>query len=230
MSTSPAATTIDGLFFGAVEDRWPGKDPSAIRKTPVSGPQKLGLTGFEGDRQADLTVHGGKDKAVHHYPADHYSAWSEEGVMPAGTTPAAFGENISAKGFTEETVFIGDTFRIGSALLQVSQGRQPCWKLNRHTENEQMAYRFQKTGRTGWYYRVLEEGEIASGDEMILLERPHEEWSVKRVTQARLTKRIAPEEAATLAAMDLLEEGWRSAFAKMAKGDLKENTDRRLKG
>ena len=130
MSTDTFKATVYGLFAGAVADRWEGRPPSAIAKTPVAGPVEIGFEGLLVDAQADRTVHGGAEKALHHYAADHYAAWIAEGYLPDGAVPAAFGENLSTLGVTEEQVCIGDVFRLGTARVQVSQGRQPCWKLN----------------------------------------------------------------------------------------------------
>ncbi len=228
--TQKLSSKIDGLFVGKVADRWPGKPPSAIQKDPATGAQEIGVCGFVQDSQADLEVHGGVEKAIHHYAFDHYAAWQAEGLIPDGAQPAAFGENISTSGLTEDTLCVGDILSLGSATVQISQGRQPCWKLGRHTGQEKMPYLFQKTGRTGWYYRVLEVGSVAVGDKVSLVERPQPNWTVRKVTQARLTKRITPEDAAQLACMPELANGWRIAFAKMAAGQMKEDTSRRLAG
>ena len=222
------ASKIDGIFVGRVLDRWEGKPPSAILKTRVEEPQEITFTGFRNDAQADLSVHGGVDKAIHHYAFDHYAAWEREGALPANTASAAFGENISSEGLDEENLCIGDILKLGSATVQISQGRQPCWKLAAHTGFDKMPYLFQKTGRTGWYYRVLETGYAAAGDTITLLERPQPEWSVKRVTIARLTRRVDPSDAAALAEMPELATGWRTAFARMAGGRTTEDTSARL--
>jgi MOSC domain-containing protein YiiM len=228
--TPNLSSKIDGLFVGKVADRWPGKPPSAIQKNPAIGAQDIGAHGFVQDAQADLKVHGGVDKAIHHYAFDHYAGWQAEGLIPDGAMPAAFGENISTTGLTEDTLCIGDILRLGSATVQISQGRQPCWKLGFHTGEDKMPYLFQKTGRTGWYYRVLAEGSVAVGDRISLVERPQPNWTVRIVTQARLTRRITPEDAAQLADMSELAAGWRQAFAKMAEGHFKEDTSNRLGG
>ncbi|MEP3920674.1 MOSC domain-containing protein [Ascidiaceihabitans sp.] len=230
MSAPDISTTLNGIFFGEIVDRWAGKAPSAIGKTLVSGRQEIGEMGFLGDAQADLEHHGGRDKAIHHYPSDHYPNWIAEGHIPAGTIPAAFGENLATLGMTETNICIGDKLRLGTAVVEVSQGRQPCWKVSEHTENEKMAYLFQKTGRTGWYYRVLQGGHVSADDPIVLFERPCPEWTVETVTRARLTRRVSREDAAILAELPLLAQGWRDAFARMAEGDTKENTDARLKG
>ena len=230
MVSKTVSTTIDGLFFGKIEARWEGRPPSAIGKTTVDGLRQIKANGFVEDAQADLDNHGGAEKAIHHYPSDHYAAWMAEGVIPEGTVPAAFGENISAYGLTEDTVCIGDVFQFGSAIVQISQGRQPCWKVAEHTSNSRMAYLFQKTGRTGWYYRIIENGKAGRSSEIRLLERPLPDWTVKRVTQARLFRNPTPSEAETLANLPELAQDWRGAFAKMAGGDTEEDTSRRLQG
>ena len=230
MTASVPTTKIDGLFFGKVAHRWDGLGPSAIDKTLVRGRREIDELGFTEDAQADPRHHGGTEKAIHHYPGEHYAHWIAEGEVPNGTAPAAFGENISTIGLTEENLCIGDILRLGTATVQISQGRQPCWKVSQRMANPKMAYLFQKTGRTGWYYRILNPGSAAKGDPITLLERPQPEWSVKQVTAARLTHQIAQSDAAILATMSELADGWRKAFAKMADGHFEEDTDKRLKG
>jgi len=137
--------------------------------------------GLDGDEQADLRVHGGADKAIHHYPADHYAWWREVlGANPFLESAGAFGENVATDGLTEADVCIGDHWRLGTALVEVSQGRQPCWKLD-HRFGATVMARMVKSRRSGWYYRVLDEGEVASGDTLTLVDRPHPDWSVARV-------------------------------------------------
>ena len=156
-------------------------EPSAIAKTPVSGPVRVGRLGLAGDEQADLTVHGGPDKAIHHYPHDHYAFWREAiGDHPLLAACGAFGENLSTEGLTEASVCIGDQWRLGTALVEISQGRQPCWKLDHRFNGAPVNARMVKARRAGWYYRVLEEGEVAAGDVMELITRPYPEWTVLR--------------------------------------------------
>lgn len=230
MTLPDLSAEIGGIFLGGVQDRWEGKPPSAIQKDRAQGQQVITMTGFSGDAQADLTVHGGEEKAIHHYALDHYAAWQDEGQMRTGTKPAAFGENLSTTGLTEENLCIGDILQLGTATVQISQGRQPCWKLGLHTGNAKMPYLFQKTGRTGWYYRVLETGAAAAGDRIKLIERRNPKWSVLRVTRARLTRKISTADAETLATLSDLATGWRQAFARMAEGDTQEDTKARLSG
>ena len=228
MKTPLLYARINGLFTGSVTQCWEGKPPSAINKLPAIGLQKVTSMGFEQDAQADLRFHGGIDKALHHYCADHYPRWQEEGQMAKGICPAAFGENISTSGLDERNLCIGDILYFGTSTVQISQGRQPCWKLNAHTENPKMVSLFTKTARTGWYYRVLEIGVAAAGDQIKLVERPNPGWTVARVTQARLTRKISPNDARTLSTVSELTQSWRDAFLKMSLGDFKEDTDARI--
>ncbi|WP_298843961.1 MOSC domain-containing protein [uncultured Roseobacter sp.] len=216
MTSDEIRCTVEGVFTGRIERHWPDKAPSAIHKTAADGPQIIGPSGIETDAQADLTVHGGADKALHHYAADHYVTWREEGLLPGDATPAAFGENISTTGITETDLCIGDVFRLGTALVQISQGREPCWKLCEYTGQPTMAYRFRKTARTGWYYRVLEAGRLAPGDEMSLTDRPHPEWSLHEVSVALLSRRVPKQTAAQLVALPVLAEAWRKTFSQLA--------------
>lgn len=157
-------------------------EPSAIGKRPVAGMVHVHPLGLAGDEQADLAVHGGPDKAIHHYPHDHYAFWREAlGDHPLLAKYGAFGENIATDGLTEEMICIGDRWRLGTALVEVSQGRQPCWKLDHRFDGAAVNAGVVRSRRAGWYYRVIEEGEVAAGDTMELVARPWPDWSVKRV-------------------------------------------------
>ncbi len=140
-------------------------------KAPLSGLVWLGLSNLAGDGQADLENHGGLEKAVNVYPIEHYSYWTRALDLPE-LPPGAFGENFTTVDLLESTVCIGDVFKIGESLVQVSQPRQPCWKLARRWRVKDLAVQVQKTGRTGWYLRVLREGRVQAGANLILIERP----------------------------------------------------------
>lgn len=222
---------VIGLFAGKPQTLWPGKPPSAIAKTAVEGPVEIDADGFTQDEQADLKVHGGPEKAIHHYPAEHMAFWRAQFPDHAGVfKPGCFGENVSTTALTEHNLCIGDVLILGSATVQITQGRQPCWKLSAHIGLKEMVARFQKTGRTGWYYRVLENGSVVTGDTMRLIDRPHPDWSVHRVTQARFDSRLDPAIARELSDLDALSENWRAAFARKSDRAYVENTDVRLKG
>ncbi|MEM7221970.1 MAG: MOSC domain-containing protein [Pseudomonadota bacterium] len=232
MSARPTlAAEITALFVGKVEDRWPGKAPSAIGKRATEAVLRLEENGFLEDSQADLTVHGGPEKAVHHYAAEHMAHWRR--IFPekaAQFLPGCFGENISTIGLNEQNLCLGDVLTMGSARVQITQGRQPCWKLSAHTGIEQMAARFQLSGRTGWYYRVLESGEVQAGDQLRLAERPHPDWPLERVIKARFDPRLDPDDARALAGLPALSESWRAAFRKKQERAFKEDTRARLEG
>ena len=199
---------LDHLLVGQVAPL--GETLSGIAKAPVAGPVRLTATGFEGDAQAYSRVHGGLDKAVHHYPYDHYALWrAEVGERPALATPGGFGENLSTQGLDETQVAIGDVFRLGSALIEVSQGRQPCWKLNLRFGVQDMARRVQASGRTGWYYRVLEAGEVVAGDQLELLERRAPEWTIERLWRTLYVDVLDRQELQAMAGLELLPDGWR---------------------
>lgn len=224
-------TSITALYTGRPQARWEGKPPSAIGKTPVAGPLMLGFEGLEGDEQADRAVHGGPEKALHHYPADHYAAWADVWPEHAATFAAGgFGENVSTTGVTETDLCLGDRLRLGEALVEICQGRQPCWKLSAHTGIGEMAARLQKSGRTGWYYRVIEPGRVVAGDPVVLAGRRHPDWPLSRIIAARFDPRLDPATAAAIAALPELSQSWRKSFLKKTDPAFAEDTSARLSG
>ena len=151
---------------------------SAINKQVLPQRQNATELGFTNDEQGDPRFHGGIQKALHIYPSEHYFIWQQElGNKAIFQSAGAFGENLSSSGVTEASICLKDKIRIGTTLLEVSQGRMPCWKLNVRFEQNDMARRLQGTLRTGWYFRVLQEGDIGAGDEILLCERPYPDWS-----------------------------------------------------
>ena len=151
-------------------------------KTEIEGPVFAGKTNLAGDAQADLENHGGIDKAVLAYSADHYPLWREELCMP--DLPAgAFGENLTIAGLGEQSVCIGDVFRIGPATFEVSQPRQPCWKLARRWRMHGLPGLVVGNGRSGWYLRVQEEGWIEAQMSVQLIERPNPDWTISRANE-----------------------------------------------
>ena len=210
-------TVVDAVLTGRVARFGPDGEGSAIGKTPVAGEATVTILGLEGDAQADLRVHGGPDKAIHHYPRDHYGWWREQlGPHPLLEHAGAFGENISTLGLTERDVCIGDRFRLGTAVVEIAQGRQPCWKQAHRLSNKSIVAAMVNSGRTGWYYRVVEEGSVAAGDALTLIVRVHPEWSVERVTGIIVAGR--ERDVATLRELSGLPElatGWRMRAAKL---------------
>lgn len=202
---------------------------SGIEKTLVGQEINLSPCGFEGDRQGDTSKHGGPEKAVHHYPFDHYAAWrSELGSHPLLEKPGAFGENLATTGLTEETVAIGDIFRLGNALIEVSQGRQPCWRLNARFGLTTMARQVQRTGRTGWYYRVLETGAVRPEDKLVLTDRKQADWTLSRIWHAFYVNTLDHRELEGIANLSPLAESWRRyALRRLETGQV-EDWSRRL--
>jgi len=198
-------------------------------KEPVTAPVWLGPTNLAGDGQADLKNHGGPDKAVCAYPAAHYPLWRAELGLPAFLF-GAFGENVVVEGMTEADVCLGDTFRIGRAILQVSQPRQPCWKLSRRWGIKDLALRVQSSGRTGWYFRVLAEGEIAPGQPLLLADRPFPEWTVARANAVMHDRQADRDAVAALAACPLLSTRWRETLATRATSGHEPDSRSRLDG
>ena len=151
-------------------------------KETVEGPVFVNRTNLTGDGQADLKNHGGVDKAVLAYSADHYPKWRAELAMPE-TPCGAFGENLTISGLSEQSICIGDVLRIGSVTFEVSQPRQPCWKLARRWRMHSLTGMVVSNGRSGWYLRVLEEGWLAAPAPVLLLDRPNPDWTIARANQ-----------------------------------------------
>lgn len=209
---------IESMLTGHVQNFADGQS-SAIAKTAIEGPRAISLLGISGDEQADLSVHGGPDKAIHHYPFDHYDFWRAElGDAPLFETPGAFGENISTTGLTEDAVCIGDRYKMGTALVEVAQGRQPCWKQAHRLSSKSVVTMMVETQRCGWYYRVIEEGVVAAGEALSLATRPFPEWTVARVIALLIAGEGRHDLAAAraLAAIPVLADNWRARAAKMA--------------
>lgn len=211
--------SIEAVLVGAIKRFTADGETSAIAKSAVAGPRAVTFLGIAGDAQADLSVHGGPDKAIHHYPRDHYSWWQAQ--LPGRDSlerAGAFGENISTHDLTERDVSIGDRFRLGTALVEICQGRQPCWKQAHRLADKGVVATMVKTGRSGWYYRVIEEGSVETGCSLVRTERTHPEWSVERVTAIVVGGR--ERDAGTLralAAVPALAENWRRRVARLIR-------------
>lgn len=229
-SNHPATPRVRAVFTGrAVPYTRPGSF-SAIDKQPVAGALEVHAEGLSGDEQGDRRVHGGPDKAVHVYPWAHYASWRAElGELARLQAPPAFGENLSVDGLDEGNVCVGDEWRIGSATFGVSQGRQPCWKLNDRFGVPDMARRVQDTGRTGWYLRVLVPGTLSAGDGVRLLARPHPGWSLERIA-ALIRERVCDQALLREVLALPLTPSWRRLFEQRLAAGAAEDWSRRLDG
>ncbi|MFP2241123.1 6-hydroxyaminopurine reductase [Pseudescherichia vulneris] len=159
------------VFTGSVR-QYDGSRPSAIAKRQVDGELELTDRGLVGDEQAEKKIHGGPDRALCHYPREHYAEWAREFPEQADLFCApAFGENLSTIGMTEKTVFIGDIYRWGEVLIQVTQPRSPCFKLNYHFGISDLSSQMQSSGKMGWLYRVIVAGKVSTEQPLELVSR-----------------------------------------------------------
>src|SRR5262249_31926395 len=191
---------------------WKGKAVSTgIFKAPVSGRIHFRTLNFDGDRQADLSVHGGPDKAVYVYPVEHYVYWHRE--LPDMTLPwGMFGENLTTEGLQEDALRIGDRFRIGSTEVVVTQPRIPCFKLGLRFGRDDIVKRFLTSGRTGFYFKVVAEGEVGKGDPILLVERDENSVAVSEITRLYARDKDDLEGLRHIVGVAALPDDWRDYF------------------
>ena len=188
---------------------------TAIHKAPVSGPVRVRRLNLDGDRQADLSVHGGPDKAVYVYSSEHYPFWKEE--LPGVTLPwGAFGENLTAEGVNESAVRVGDVLRVGTAEFIVTQPRLPCYKLNVRFQRPDMVKRFLRSGRTGFYLAIIKEGELTAGDEIELVPTDHSAVTIPEVVTLYTSRKRDGALLQRAIATPALPASWREYFERTA--------------
>jgi MOSC domain-containing protein YiiM len=190
---------------------------TGIFKSPVQHRVRMNRLNLEGDKQADLTAHGGPDKAVYAYPSEHYSFWKSE--LPGMDLPwGAFGENLTVEGLLEADVCLGDRFQIGTAEVVVTQPRLPCFKLNLKFQRDDMSKRFLASRRVGFYLRVLREGEIGAGDEIVRVQQDENRVSIADVMRVYLGDPGAAEEIIPRALrVEYFSAAWREEFNQLAQ-------------
>ncbi|TWU03627.1 MOSC domain-containing protein [Neorhodopirellula pilleata] len=188
---------------------------SAIIKRPVSGPVSVFTENIDGDHQADLVHHGGPDKAVCAYASERFGFWSQT-YPEIDWRPGCFGENLTLSGLVEPDVCIGDTFKVGDCVLQISQPRQPCWKLSRRWYLPKLAVLVQQTRFTGWYFRVLQSGIIEAGNVMRLTDRQYPQWSITAANDVMFAKPRDPARDRALADCPALSQSWRESLTQRA--------------
>jgi MOSC domain-containing protein YiiM len=189
---------------------------TGIFKEPVTGRVRVRRMNLDGDRQADLSVHGGANKAIYAYPSEHYHYWRRE-LRQIDLPWGMFGENFTTEGLLERRVNIGDRFRVGSAELMVTQPRLPCYKLGVKFRREDMLRRFLQSGRTGFYLAVLQEGEVGAGDTIERVACDRNEISVPDITRLYVTRNYSQADLEMLhraATLEVLPEDWRNYFAE----------------
>ena len=205
--------TLVSVNIGIPRDvTWHGKTvTTGIYKQPVEGRIALRTLNLDGDRQADLSVHGGAHKAVYCYPVEHYAYWKRE--LPGRELPVAiFGENFTIKGLLEHAVHLGDRFSIGSAQVIVTQPRMPCYKLGLRFQSDDMVKRFLASGRSGFYVAVTREGDVGAGDEIIVIDRDPHAVTISEAVRLYGTNTYDEADAAAVRRalrVQALPEGWR---------------------
>jgi len=191
---------------------------TGIFKEPVDGPVKIRKLNLAGDRQADLTVHGGAAKAVYAYPAEHYAHWRKElPEMPFSW--GEFGENLTTEGLAEDGLFIGDRLRVGSAVLTVTQPRMPCYKLALRFERDDMIKRFLTSQRSGFYLSVIEEGEVQAGSKVEILSRDPHRVTVVDIVRLYLRQAHDPDLLHRAMNVSALPQNWKAELPLRARAD-----------
>lgn len=185
---------------------------SAFRKTAVHSAVTVNELGIEGDEVADTTNHGGPDKAILCYASIHYQAWADEHPELVFAT-GGFGENLTLGGVTEAEVCIGDRLKSGQCELEISQPRQPCWKISRRWQTKTMTKEVTQTGRTGWYVRVIANGMLAPGAKLELAQRPNPDWSVARANDVLYSRESDRMSVHQLMNLPQLSQEWKDALA-----------------
>jgi len=186
---------------------------TGIFKEPVEGRIRLRTLNLDGDRQADLSVHGGLSKAAYAYPIEHYEYWREQ--LPGVNLPwGMFGENFTTEGLREDSVNIGDRFRIGSAEVMVTEPRLPCYKLAAKFGRDDIIKRFLHSGRTGFYFAVMQEGEVGTGDGIELVSRDEHSVTVADITRLYVREKDDVGTLRRAVQVTALPESWRVYFGK----------------
>lgn len=186
---------------------------TGIFKEPVTGPVVLRTLNLEGDRQSDLSVHGGPSKAVYGYPSEHYDYWKQE--LPDMELPwGMFGENFTTSGLYEAELGIGDRFRVGSAVVMVTEPRLPCYKLGIRFGRSDILRRFLSSGRTGFYFAVVQEGMVAAGDEIELLERKSDTLKIEDITRLYVHDKHNRDLLRRAVSIEALPQSWRDYFRR----------------
>ncbi|HLX59829.1 MAG TPA: MOSC domain-containing protein [Planctomycetota bacterium] len=192
------------------------KRRTAIFKEPVAGRVRATALGLDGDGQADRRFHGGEDKAINAYCFVHYARWARE-FGEAALPPGAFGENFTLDDTNEESVCIGDVFDAGSARIQISQPRQPCGTLAWRWKRVDLPHLINAHGSSGWYFRVLKEGEFEAGAELKLIERLFPRWTVTAANDVMVHHKGGASAARELAELPPLSESWKEALLRRVK-------------
>lgn len=219
------AIKVAELFKGKVKKLGIPDDPdpmnrpweTGIFKKQTAEPVYLSKTGLDGDEVGDKVKHGGPEKALFAYPIPHYEYWRGDQAIETMDV-GAFGENLALSSGDESNVCIGDTYRFGEAIIQISQPRQPCWRPARRFKIVDLALKIQESGRTGWYFRVLREGYVQGGDSLQLIERPEPTWTIEACNNVMHVQKKDLALAESLASSPYLAVNWKNTLEKRLKG------------
>lgn len=217
-----------GVFRGAVAERY-GIE-TAIDKYAVEGPVQLSLTGLAGDACADQKHHGGLERALHQYPQEHYAFWRERYGADISWHAPGMGENISTLGMTEETVCIGDRYQWGEAVIEVSQPRSPCFKLNKRWGVDNFSVDMQAVSRCGWLYRVIQPGLVSVDDPLVLTAQVPVPMTLRVVCDYFFGDPLNPMGLAALRQQEKLSDSWMSKVIQRQATNQVENWNFRLLG
>jgi MOSC domain-containing protein YiiM len=189
---------------------------TGIFKMPVSGRVRLRKLNLDGDKQADLTVHGGADKAIYAYPKEHYNYWKKE--LPGMSLPwGMFGENFTTQGMFEETVNVGDQFQVGTAKVVATQPRMPCYKLGVKFGSMDIIKKFLASGLTGVYFKVMKEGDLEQGDEIKLIKKDENKVTIKDIVRLYTVNKDDLQTMERAVKVKDLPNGWKFHFIEQLK-------------
>ncbi|WP_461535279.1 MOSC domain-containing protein [Spongorhabdus nitratireducens] len=223
---------LNNLYRGKVKQQF-GLE-TAITKTPVTDDIYLSTEGLEGDECADQRHHGGLERALHQYPAEHYGYWQErystDNAQDNDWQAPGMGENISSTGMTEDNVCIGDRYRWGAAIIEVSQPRSPCFKLNKRWNADDLSVHMQDTSRCGWLYRVIQPGVVNAEQPLELIERPTNAMTVREVCDIYFGNPLDREDLLKLQQQTRLSNSWMQKVVQRLETGEVENWNFRLLG
>jgi MOSC domain-containing protein YiiM len=193
-----------------------GPVTTGIFKEPVAGPVMIRSLNLDGDRQADLSVHGGPEKAVYAYPAEYFPYWRDQ-LPQTAITPGTFGENLTTEGLFEESLYIGDRLRVGDAVLEVTQPRMPCYKLALKFGRDDMIKRFLKSGKTGFYFLVVEEGDVNVDSPIEILSRDEGRVSISDISRLYINPQPDAELLQRAVSVPALPRSWKDYLVERAE-------------
>lgn len=217
-----------GLFKGKVNECY-GLN-TAINKSIITEPVYLSLLGIEGDQCADKRHHGGLERALHQYPVEHYQYWQQRHSSKLLWRAPGMGENLSSIGMSEHNVCVGDKYQWGEAIIEVSQPRSPCFKLNKHWGVEKLSVEMQELSLCGWLYRIIQPGMVSVNEKLVLLERPYNAMTIYQVCELFFGDPLNKAGLAKLKQQTKLSASWMSKIEQRLATNQVENWDFRLLG